>query len=172
MADTKTTTRKPRNKRPARKPAANRKPEITRVTEVHQGALIPLLGLSKAALDALQTNVFLCDRNFDLVYVNQKARETLNKLEPEIRNAFGTDVEEMLKGSILQWHHDPKSVETILNNPDRLQHDTNFSFGEVRLETRINAGYDESGASGGDVANCDEVWERLGHEAGSAEAAA
>jgi len=144
MARRAATTPKP-VKKPARKTPSSRKASN-------------VLGHSKAALDALQTNVFIADRKFKLVYMNRKAEETLRAVEPELKKAFNVSVDEMLNTSIHRFHSDPEKVERILNNPDALPHEATFHFGNLWLETNINAIYDERGKYIGNVVN----WESVG----------
>ncbi len=125
-----------------------------RISEIEQTT-----GLSKAALDALQTNVFIADRDFNLVYMNKRAAETLKVAAPEIKRIFDLDIEELLHGSIHRFHRDPAAVEKILNNPGALPHKATFHFGNVYLETNINAIYNEAGVYVGNVVNWEEVSE-------------
>ncbi|MFQ5636910.1 MAG: methyl-accepting chemotaxis protein [bacterium] len=135
---------------------------------VVQEELDEILTLSKAALDALRTNVFIADRSFNLIYMNKKAQETIKRVEPEIKRIFNVSVDEMLNGSIHRFHRDPQAVEKILNDPDRLPHQAVFHFGEIWLETNINAIYDKNGDYIGNVVN----WEDVSEERKKAEHAA
>ena len=119
-----------------------------------------VLGMSKAALDALQTNVFIGDRNFNLIYMNKKAEETLRKIEPEVKKVFNITVDEILNGSIHRFHRNPARVERILNDPSNLPHKAVFSFGNITLETNINAIFDENGDYIGNVVNWEDVTEQ------------
>ena len=71
----------------------------------------------RACLDNLQLNVFVADQNFNLIYMNIRAVETMNSIESEIQKAFGLRVEELLGGSIHRFHKDPRAVESVLRNP-------------------------------------------------------
>lgn len=123
-----------------------------------------VLGLSKAALDALQTNVFICDRNLKLIYMNRKAEETLKAVEPEIKRIFNISAKEILNGSIHRFHRAPEKVEKILNNPGALPHHATFNFGDVCLETDINAIYNDKGEYIGNVVNWIPITEQLKKE--------
>src|SRR5262245_13923203 len=48
----------------------------------------------KAALDDVQTNVFVADPTFRLIFANARALATLRGIEPEVRKAFGVGVDE------------------------------------------------------------------------------
>jgi methyl-accepting chemotaxis protein len=116
--------------------------------------------LSKAALDALQTNVFIGDRNFKLIYMNAMAAETLKLVEPAIQKIFGITAAEILNGSIHRFHRDPRRVDSILNNPSALPHKATFNSGDIWLETNINAIYDKDGEYVGNVVNWEHVSEQ------------
>ena len=92
----------------------------------------------RASLDAVRANVLVADLDFTIVYANGAALETLEKIEPEIKAAFGVSVDEILNGSIHRFHKDAKRVERILTNPSALPHDTQFTFGAVTLKATIN----------------------------------
>ena len=58
----------------------------------------------KACLDNLQTNIFVADKDLNLIYINEIARATLILIEPEIQKTFGLRVDEFLGGSIDRFH--------------------------------------------------------------------
>jgi len=91
-----------------------------------------------AALNSVQTNIFIADRDFKLVYMNLKAEKTLKNIENEIFDIFGIRVEDFIGESIHRFHQNPNWVERILLNPSALPHEAFFGFGEVRLKTAIN----------------------------------
>ena len=57
----------------------------------------------------LQANVFVADKDFNLVYMNAHARKTLEAIEPKIQEVFQLNVDDMQGGSIHRFHRDPKS---------------------------------------------------------------
>ena len=93
----------------------------------------------RASFDGLQTNVFIADPRFNLIYANDRGLETLRGMEAEIRKAFGIGADEIVGGSIHRFHRDPRRVEQILRSPTALPHQAEFSFGAITLQTRINA---------------------------------
>jgi methyl-accepting chemotaxis protein len=102
----------------------------------------PVLGVVenlRAVLDALQTNVFVADTGFNLVYANPKALATLKSIESDIVDAFGVTVDQIVGGSIHRFHKDPHRIEAILRKPSVLPHAAKFSFGAVTLNSQINA---------------------------------
>ena len=96
------------------------------------------VGPLAATLDAMQARLLVADTNFNIVYANPYALQTLNALEPHLIEAFGVRVDELLEGSIHRFHKDPAKVERTLANLVGLPRDVTFSFGPVTLSTRIN----------------------------------
>jgi methyl-accepting chemotaxis protein len=101
----------------------------------------PLTSLDfvRAALDSLQTNVFVADSSFTIVYINDRALATLREIEDDIQKSFGVAVDEMVGQSIHKFHKDPLRIERILKSPKALPHLAEFIFGGVTLQTNINS---------------------------------
>lgn len=110
-------------------------------------------------VDSLQTNVFIADKDFNLVYMNPCARKTLEAIEPEIQKTFQIGTADILGSSIHRFHRDPEKVEAILRNPLALPHQADFEFGEVALRTTINAVWDELGQLEAYVVNWEDITE-------------
>lgn len=91
------------------------------------------------ALAQLPANVFIADKDLNLVYLNASARRAIREIAPMIREQFGVDVESLLGGSIHRFHRDPRRIESILRNPERLPHEAKLAFGDVVLQTTIDA---------------------------------
>jgi signal transduction histidine kinase len=112
-----------------------------------------------SCVENLQANVFVADKDLNLVYMNAHARKTLETIEPEIQQVFQINVDDIQGGSIHRFHKDPKNVESILSNPSALPHQADFEFGEVILRTTINAVWDETGQLEAYVVNWENVTE-------------
>jgi methyl-accepting chemotaxis protein len=122
----------------------------------------------KASLASLQTNIFMADTEFTIIFANKRALETLRGLEGEIRKAFGVGADEIVGGSIHRFHRDPRGVERILRNPAVLPHKADFTFGAVTLQTRINAIHGPNQEVFGYIVNWEDVSERRRGEAAQA----
>ena len=72
------------------------------------------LRMAATGLENLQANVFMCDRDLRIVYVNAIGMKTLRTLADEVRRAFGVDVNSLIGTSIHTFHKDPRRVERIL----------------------------------------------------------
>jgi len=97
------------------------------------------------------------DLDMNLVFLNRMARETLEKLDPEIRRTFRVGTNELLGGSIHRVHSDPDRVRRILRDPKSFPHHVTLRFGNVALRSVINAVHDRSGETVGYVV----VWESV-----------
>ena len=91
-----------------------------------------------AVLDSLQVNIFIADRNFNLVYMNVKAGKTLKGIENEIYKVFNIKLGDFIGGSIHRFHRDPDQVERILKNSAALPHEAKLDFGNIHLKSSIN----------------------------------
>jgi len=118
------------------------------------------LKLAAAAIDSMQANIFISNRDLTIVHINDCAKQTLVKLAEEIRQVFGVEVEEILGSSIHRFHKDPRRVETLLATPQALPHQTEFTFGKITLETRINSVQGAAGELLGYVVVWEDVTQR------------
>jgi methyl-accepting chemotaxis protein len=114
----------------------------------------------RASLASVQTNVFLADPSFTIVYANDRALETLRNIEGEIRKAFGVEVDDIVGASIHRFHKDKRRVERILRNPASLPHQAEFTFGAVTLQAKINGIFSSSHALLGYIVNWEDVSQR------------
>jgi methyl-accepting chemotaxis protein len=105
------------------------------------------LDFLRSSLAGLQTNIFLTDTKFTIIFANERAKESLRGIEDDIRKAFGIDVEEIVGDSIHRFHNDKRRLERILRNPEALPHQTEFNFGEVTLQANINGVFGPGGKS-------------------------
>ena len=95
--------------------------------------------LAAATLDVLRANVMIADPAMKIIYINDCAQQTLQKIAGEIKRVFNVDVENILGASIHAFHRNPQAVEKILRDPKALPHQTEFTFGHVTLEARISS---------------------------------
>ena len=112
-------------------------------------------------VSSLQTNLFVADTNFDLIYMNERAKDTLNLIAEDVRDAFGVEIHEIHGGSIHRFHRNPRMVERILRDPKALPHEAEFTFGRVTLSSTINAIVGDRGDVLGYVVNWEDVSQRV-----------
>lgn len=119
--------------------------------------LIDHLAGLRACLDKLQMNVFVADKDLNLVYMNEIAQQTMKSIEPELQKTFGLRVEDLLGGSIHRFHKDPQAVESVLRSRPSLPHQVELEFGNVVLRSNINGIWDAQGQPLGYIVNWEEV---------------
>ena len=116
-----------------------KKPSPKAASAVAKAAPSQGLKMAAAALESLRANVFIANLEFEIIYINESAKQTLLKIAGEIRRVFGVEVDDILGSSIHKFHKDARRVEKILTSPQALPYQTEFTFGEVTLEARINS---------------------------------
>jgi methyl-accepting chemotaxis protein len=118
------------------------------------------LDFLRATLSNVQTNVFVADTNFVIIYANDRALETLHGIENEIQKAFGVDVDDIVGATIHRFHKDKRRVERILRNPGALPHQAEFSFGSITLQAKINGVFGPDNQILGYIVNWEDVSQR------------
>jgi methyl-accepting chemotaxis protein len=144
-----------------------RKPRRTGATPAEPKSDLESLSFLRAGLDHVQTNIFVADTNMKIIFVNDRALQTLRGIEGEIRKAFGVEVKDIVGGSIHRFHKSKEFVERILRDPAALPHKADFTFGTVTLQTRINAITGPGREIVGYIVNWEDVSERRRMEADS-----
>lgn len=120
-------------------------------------ALLDVNNALHATIDSLNANCFIADLELTLVYMNRKARRTVQELDGATRSAFGLSVEQLLGGSIHRFHKDPARIDRILSDPAQLPREAVFGFGGKTLRTSINSITDDRGEKVGYVVIWDDV---------------
>ncbi len=110
-----------------------------------------------SCLSNVQANVLVADENFNLIFANSSAVNTLETIKDQIRDVFGVSLNEIVGGSIHRFHKDPQRIERILRNPTALPHTAEFSFGDVTLAATINSIINSKGMISGYVVNWENV---------------
>jgi methyl-accepting chemotaxis protein len=110
-----------------------------------------------SCLENVQANILMADTNFNLIFANHSAVNTLETIKDQIYEAFGVTINDIVGGSIHRFHKDPQRIERILRNPSALPHTAEFSFGNVTLAATINSASNSSGIVSGYVVNWEDV---------------
>jgi methyl-accepting chemotaxis protein len=132
----------------------------TKAKPVAQLAPTQWLKMAAASLERVRANIFVANLDFEIVYINENARETLAKIAGEIRQIFGVEVADMVGLSIHKFHKDAARVESLLTNPQAMPHQAEFNFGAITLQTRINSVLAANGQVQGYVVAWDDISER------------
>ncbi len=112
-------------------------------------------------IDRLETNVFIADSDFNLIYMNEKSKKTLEAMSDVIQSLYGMRVDEIVGGSIDRFHKgDLKDkVRTLLSNKANFPYRTTIRVGSKRLNLKIN--FLEKGSKiKGYIVNWEDVTEK------------
>jgi len=119
----------------------------------------------RSALDNMGTNIFLADRNLKLVFINEKAKETLKSIEHVIREEFGVGVDDLLGMCIDDFHQNPDMQRRLLSNPKNLPHNAEIKLGLLTLDLMVAPVYSKTGKFVGTVVNWEDITEKKHLEA-------
>ena len=112
-----------------------------------------------AAINAVRSNIIVCDTELKITYANPASMETLLGLEDSLRASFKVGVSDIIGASIHTFHKNAARVEKILRTPGNLPHSAQFTFGDTWLEASINGIYDEEGGATGYIVGWKDITE-------------
>ena len=102
-------------------------------------------------------NIFYCDLNFQINYMNPQSVETLRTIEQHLP----MPVDRILGSNIDSFHKDPSHQRRILTNPANLPKRAIIEVGPEKLDLLITAIYDENQEYIGCMATWSVVTEKL-----------
>lgn len=113
------------------------------------------------SVEKLRTNVLMADKNFDLIYMNEKSMDTLTDMSDVVKKTFGLNVDELLGGSIDRFHAGEAKdrVRKILSDRRNFPYRAVITVGTRRLDLNINIVEDEKSVKGY-VVNWEDVTEK------------
>jgi methyl-accepting chemotaxis protein len=112
-------------------------------------------------LEKLGTNIFVADANFNLIYMNARADETMTAMEEVVRSLFGIGADDLVGGSIDRFHKGDlkEKVRRILSDKRNFPYRTKISVGPRRLDLNVNV-LDEGTKIGGYIVNWEDITEK------------
>ncbi len=115
--------------------------------------------LKTYGLDAVETNIFIADRQLTIVYMNPAAERTMRGLEEVLIREFDMRVDTIVGTSIDVFHRGParQRVRGMLADPRNLPHSADITFGGVTLNLNVSAIYDEHRTHGGFIVHWNDV---------------
>ncbi|MFA6236035.1 MAG: methyl-accepting chemotaxis protein [Bacteriovorax sp.] len=113
------------------------------------------------SLNKMGTNVFMADADFNLIFMNDKSKQTLNSMADVIRELFKLEVKELVGGSIDRFHPGPlrEKIRNILSNPKNFPYRRTITVGPKRLDLNVNS-MEENGSITGYIVNWEDVTEK------------
>ncbi|MFK7740194.1 MAG: methyl-accepting chemotaxis protein [Planctomycetota bacterium] len=112
---------------------------------------------SSQAMDAVATNILICDAEFRVIYGNRKSDATLRMLEPVLQQMFGVKADDVLGISIDRFHKDPSHQRQLLKSLRGRNHTAEFQLGEHAVRLSAGGLYDEAGEFTGAIVNWEVV---------------
>ncbi|MBN4054163.1 hypothetical protein JYT87_00470 [Nitrospira defluvii] len=112
----------------------------------------------KTSLDNANTNIIICDRNYDIVYINKASVNALKTVEAEIQKVMpGFAVSKIVGSNIDTYHKNPAHQRNLLDNPKNLPHTAEIEIGPLKLVLIVSAIMSEAGEYLGNVVEWEEV---------------
>lgn len=112
----------------------------------------------KMSLDVAGTNMMVCDRHYNIIYMNKASEKTLRALSSELQKAFpGFQMEKVIGASIDGFHKDPAHQRRFLDDPKNFPHQAEIQFGETKLDIKVNAIVSEEGEYIGNVVEWTDI---------------
>ncbi|MFG0327040.1 MAG: methyl-accepting chemotaxis protein [Phycisphaerales bacterium JB037] len=119
----------------------------------------------QSIVDNVGTNIFVSNSNLEIVYINQKGRETLKKISRVLEETYGITHDRVLGQSIDFFHKNPAHQRAIVQNAHRLPHRAEISVGELTLDLQVSGIFNPAGELIGTVVNWEDVTARKTAEA-------
>ncbi len=104
-------------------------------------------------VDRQPAKVMLCDTDLNVTYINDAAKEILDKL----KDAMHCEPEEVVGRSVLSFHKNPDVVKRVLSDPRNLPYTGRFTMNGVVIENTVIPIYDENGDYVGPMLNWQDV---------------
>jgi len=112
----------------------------------------------KTALDGVNTNVLLCDRDCVITYINKTAQQKLKELEGEIRKVLPAFNADQIVGTCIDaFHQVPGRQRQILADPANLPHRADITLGPLTLNLRVGAVLSDDGEYLGNTLEWEDV---------------
>ncbi|HET8731716.1 MAG TPA: methyl-accepting chemotaxis protein [Moraxellaceae bacterium] len=107
-------------------------------------------------VEQMPTNVFLCDRDLHITYMNPAARKTMARIEPYI----SVRADQMVGTNIDVFHKHPEHQRRLLADPKNLPHRALITVGPEKLDLLVSAIFDASGEYVGPMLTWEIVTEK------------
>ncbi|MEZ4744285.1 MAG: PAS domain-containing protein [Bdellovibrionota bacterium] len=120
----------------------------------------------QAMVDLAPVNIMAATIEGEIIYVNQKSRETLEK----IKHLLPISPDEIVGADIDIFHKIPAHQRRIIGDPKNLPHRAIISLGDEKMDLLVSAIFDHTGKYVGPMLTWDLVTERIKLEESNARA--
>ncbi len=112
---------------------------------------------SADAMNAVATNILVCDADFNIIYGNEKSSNTLRQLEAVMMDNFGVRADQVVGGSIDRFHKDPSHQRKLIQSLKGRNHTAEFGLADQTISLSASGLYNSDGEFSGAVVN----WELI-----------
>jgi predicted nucleic acid-binding Zn-ribbon protein len=116
----------------------------------------------EAVLDCVQANIFVADRNLNLVYLNPKALATMRRLDRQLRRAHRIGPQELVGTSVYRLHADRAGLERLAGDPNFQPREVEFKVDDVTLGAYMSRLVERDGRHTGFVFAWADITEKVG----------
>ena len=115
----------------------------------------------KSAIDGADTNLMLCDADFNIVYVNPAVVNMLARRQDELRRIFpGFDAHNLIGTNIDQFHKNPAHQRALLSDPKNLPFRAEIKVGDLEFVVNATAVIDHEGNWMGNMVQWTDITEQ------------
>ncbi|MFK8138201.1 MAG: methyl-accepting chemotaxis protein [Bdellovibrionales bacterium] len=112
------------------------------------------------AIDTLDTNVFIANKNYEIIYVNRKAQDVMDDISSQVKDSFGVDTNQLVGTNIDVFHADRKEeIRKKLKDPNSFPIRAEIGFSGLILDLQIMPMQDGSDTTGF-IVNWEEISEK------------
>jgi methyl-accepting chemotaxis protein len=112
-------------------------------------------------LERLSANVFVTDKDLNIVYINSKAKETLLSIKADLEKGLGIKVDNLVGEGISRFAEDPSRLMRSLDDASNLPHQTEFKVDQVTLRVTFNTVDGSTDDSAGYVITWDDISDQI-----------
>lgn len=120
---------------------------------------------SSDAMNAVATNILVCDDSFNIIYGNEKSTATLRYLDSILNEKFGVRADQVVGGSIDRFHKDASHQRALLVALRGRNHTAEFQLADQVLSLSASGLFDAAGNFSGAVVNWEVITEQKKQEA-------
>ena len=112
---------------------------------------------SSDAMNAVATNILVCDSSFNIIYGNEKSAVTLRQLDAVLSEKFGVRADQVVGGSIDRFHKDKSHQRNLLQTLRGRNHTAEFDLADQVVSLSASGLFDDAGEFAGAVVNWELV---------------
>ena len=112
---------------------------------------------SADAMEAVATNILVCDADFKVVYGNKKSMQTLRTLESVLVEKFGVRADQVIGIQIDRFHVNPSHQRQLLQGLRGRNHTAEFKLANEFISLSASGLFDDAGKFTGAIVNWEVI---------------